>query len=113
MPKDLKKFLQVRDETCRFPGCGTGATRCELDHTIDWQYGGPTGADNLAHLCPKHHRLKHHTNWAIEQTDAGSLTWTSPTRHTYPTEAGAFLPVTTHGSMKQARGAHPSGASSG
>ncbi|RZK51922.1 MAG: HNH endonuclease, partial [Pedobacter sp.] len=48
---------------CRFPGCNQPATASDIDHTTDWQHGGPTNLDNLAHLCRKHHRLKHHTAW--------------------------------------------------
>jgi hypothetical protein len=57
IPADLRAWLRVRDGTCRFPNCGRSASTCDLDHTRDWQYGGHTGWRNLAHLCPKHHRL--------------------------------------------------------
>ncbi|MDQ1576795.1 MAG: hypothetical protein QOH55_1945, partial [Microbacteriaceae bacterium] len=36
VPQDLKNWLQVRDVTCRFPGCSRHAARCEIDHTQDW-----------------------------------------------------------------------------
>lgn len=59
VPTDLRRRLADRDGTCRFPGCRRIADRCELDHTLAWAEGGTTAADNLAHLCPPHHRLKH------------------------------------------------------
>ncbi|CAN5183792.1 HNH endonuclease signature motif containing protein [soil metagenome] len=86
-PADLKRWTEVRDVTCTFPGCGRSARSSDLDHTVDFQYGGPTRADNLAHLCRHHHRLKHMTRWRVEIPPEGAVTWTSPTgktRHADP-----------------------------
>jgi hypothetical protein len=86
VPKDLRTWLRVRDGTCRFPGCSRAARNCDIDHTADWQHGNGTDHDNLAHLCPAHHHLKHQTAWAVEQTDDGVLEWTSPNGRKYTTE---------------------------
>lgn len=86
IPPDLRAWLRMRDETCRAPGCGAPARRCDLDHTKDWQYHGLSNHNNLAHLCPKHHGQKHHTRWKVEHLGDGDLHWTSPTGHTYITE---------------------------
>ncbi|MDQ1608639.1 MAG: hypothetical protein QOE16_1371, partial [Microbacteriaceae bacterium] len=80
VPQDLKNWLQVRDVTCRFPGCSRHAARCEIDHTRDWANNGQTRHDNLAHLCKSHHILKHKSDWQVAQArdGTGNLTWTSP-----------------------------------
>lgn len=93
VPRDLRTYLQVRDETCRFPGCNARTVRCDVDHTLDWATDGKTEHDNLAHLCPRHHRLKHHTHWRVDQPRGGILEWTSPTRHRYLTYPGTTLPA--------------------
>ena len=80
-PADLKRWLEVNDAFCTFVGCGRRARDCDLDHTVDAQYGGATRADNLAHLCRHHHRLKHMTGWSVTQTRDRTITWTSPTGH--------------------------------
>jgi hypothetical protein len=85
VPADLRAWLRARDETCRFPGCGTRAEHCDIDHTIAWQHRGPTSADNLAHLCRSHHALKHNTAWTVIQTSDGVLQWRSPTGRSYLT----------------------------
>jgi Domain of unknown function (DUF222) len=85
VPKDLRTWLRVRDETCRFPGCSRRAGGCEVDHTVDWQYEGETRHDNLAHLCPSHHHLKHQTKWQVTNSRDGTLTWTSPAGREYTT----------------------------
>ncbi len=88
IPARLRAWLRVRDGTCRFPNCGRAAATCDLDHTVDWQYGGSTEWRNLAHLCPKHHKLKHEGGWRVSQSgDTGRLTWTSPSGRGYTTMA--------------------------
>jgi hypothetical protein len=83
--------VRVRDGTCRFPGCSRAARQCELDHTRDWQHGGETAHNNLAHFCPAHHRLKHQTGWPVEQASERTLKWISPSGRTYVTELGSRL----------------------
>ncbi|CAN5292394.1 HNH endonuclease signature motif containing protein [soil metagenome] len=78
--KALKRWLAIRDVTCTFPGCGRRAATCDLDHITDWAKGGTTTADNLAHLCRKHHTIKHNTRWHVQRHDDTSH-WTSPTGH--------------------------------
>lgn len=92
VPRDLRMWLRVRDEYCRFPGCGRAASHSDVDHTRDWQHGGTTSADNLAHLCPSHHRLKHHTRWRVHHDGGGTLLWTAPSGRTYRTEPAHALP---------------------
>jgi len=86
IPEELRRWLQTRDETCRFPGCSRKAQRCDIDHTQEWHDGGTTAHDNLAHLCEKHHRVKTLTDWKVEQIGGGNLRWTSPTGKIYVTE---------------------------
>ncbi|TYL53900.1 HNH endonuclease signature motif containing protein [Agromyces mariniharenae] len=85
VPADLAGYLRVRDGTCRFPGCSRRAVGCDIDHTRDWATGGDTRHDNLAHLCRKHHRLKHNTRWRMSQMPSGDVRWTSPAGHEHLT----------------------------
>ncbi|SFN62997.1 HNH endonuclease signature motif containing protein, partial [Mycetocola miduiensis] len=88
--KKMKQYLRCRDGTCRFPGCNRTARHCDLDHTNDHAHGGPTECDNLAHLCRKHHRLKHQTTWQVQQRGNGVLEWTSPGGRTYTTQPETY-----------------------
>ncbi|MHA7181008.1 HNH endonuclease signature motif containing protein [Arthrobacter sp. MDB2-24] len=85
VPADLKKWLRVRDRTCRHPGCNTPASRCELDHTTPWSHHGTTAHNNLSHLCRKHHMLKTEGIWHYTQPTPGTITATSPAGRTYTT----------------------------
>ncbi len=82
--KDLKRVLQVRDRHCRFPGCRMAVRICDIDHTVDFALGGLTSEDNLAHLCRRHHTLKHESAWTVVQKSRGVLEWTSPSGRVYP-----------------------------
>ena len=79
VPADLAGYLRIRDGGCRFPGCSRRAAGCDIDHTKDWAVTGATRHDNLAHLCRKHHRLKHNTRWRMSQAPTGDIHWVSPT----------------------------------
>lgn len=79
----MKRFLGARDERCRFPGCRQPVWRCDLDHTVDAALGGATSCSNLAHVCRRHHVLKHNSAWTVRQREVGELEWTSPTGRVY------------------------------
>lgn len=96
----MRRFLRARDQHCRFPGCRTPLHRTELDHTHDWALGGKTDIDNLAHLCPTHHALKHPSipdahRWTARQFPDWTIEWESPTGDIYrdtPPRRVMFVP---------------------
>ena len=90
----IDRHLRARDRHCRWPGCTTPATRCEIDHTHDHALGGPTTVTNLAHLCQRHHTQKQFTRWNVKQLPGGILEWTSPTGRTYTDEPLPYSPAT-------------------
>jgi hypothetical protein len=77
-PADMRRYLQIRDETCQGIGCNRRATLSEIDHTQAWNTGGQTNVNNLVHLCKGCHRLKHQSSFTTSQGPNGVLTWTSP-----------------------------------
>jgi len=83
--KRQRRFLQARDQQCRFPGCRRRAQKCDIDHTVPHAAGGPTCLCNLEHFCKRHHTVKHETAWEVEQLSGGVLIFTSPTKRTYVT----------------------------
>ncbi|WP_028656916.1 HNH endonuclease signature motif containing protein [Nocardioides sp. J54] len=70
--------VQLRDHTCRFPSCTTPAQRCDLDHAIEHNKGGPTCPCNLVPLCRRHHRAKTHGTWTYRVLRPSHYLWTSP-----------------------------------
>jgi hypothetical protein len=79
------------------PGCNIPAARCELDHTVAWEHGGPTSLGNLTPLCKGHHTVKHHGGWQVQQIPdtGGTIQWTSPTGRTYHVQPEHRIPTFT------------------
>jgi Domain of unknown function (DUF222) len=81
---ELKRFIQARDISCRFPGCNRSAKAGQIDHAREWGRGGQTNRANLGALCTRHHQLKTHGGWSIVESNAnGSCTWRAPHSGTY------------------------------
>jgi hypothetical protein len=77
-PADMRRYLQIRDQTCQGIGCTQRATLSEIDHTQAWNTGGETHVNNLVHLCKACHRLKHQSSFSTSQGPNGVLTWSTP-----------------------------------
>jgi hypothetical protein len=58
VPASLRRALDVRDKTCRFPGCSE-ARHVESHHIEHWADGGETSLENLAKFCKFHHAQLH------------------------------------------------------
>jgi hypothetical protein len=77
-PADLRRWLGVRDQWCRFPGCRRPAELCDLDHLHEWQDGGVTNGSNLLSECRPHHAGKSVDLWQAELDTGGWARWTDP-----------------------------------
>ena len=65
----------------RFPGCQVDSRRCDLDHVIPYDPGGPpsqTRPSNLVPLCRRHHNAKTTGLWRYTRTPEGDCVWTGP-----------------------------------
>jgi Domain of unknown function (DUF222)/HNH endonuclease len=56
----------LRDGGCAFPGCDRPGRWCHIHHIEFWAHGGRTDRDNGVALCSHHHRLIHHSEWAVQ-----------------------------------------------
>ncbi len=84
VPDALREAMLAGQPYCVFPWCNRESRGCDLDHTEPYlrpDAGGPPGQTsvlNLGPLCRRHHRLKTHGRWQVEQPEAGVYLWTSP-----------------------------------
>ena len=85
----LRRHTQIRDRTCVGIGCRHRPTRCDQDHTVEYQDGGPTVAADLAPLCRHDHTLKGQAGWTLEQPAPGTFLWRSPLGGRYDDAAAA------------------------
>jgi hypothetical protein len=84
-PNRLRHLVEIRQRTCSFPGCRRSARRCDLDHTVPFDQGGPTCECNLAPLCRRHHQAKQAPGWDLDQHEPGVMTWRLPSGRVYET----------------------------
>jgi hypothetical protein len=97
VPDAMRFWILFRDKTCRFPGCSMPGKFCDIDHCLDWAFGGETKVTNLTTLCRRHHVLKHNSGWSYTQDDDAVATWVSPSGREHPTEPANHIPVRTSG----------------
>jgi hypothetical protein len=76
IPPALRRALQHRDRTCRFPGCHVRAGQGH--HVRHWAQGGPTTLSNLLLLCRRHHRAMHEERYQVAREPDGSLRFRRP-----------------------------------
>jgi len=93
-PAGLKRFLQIRDDTCRTPYCD--APIRHHDHITAWHNGGPTTTANGQGLCEACNHTKETPNWTAQPVPGPrhTVATTTPTGHTYHSTAPP-LPGTT------------------
>ena len=76
IPPALRRALQHRDRTCRFPGCH--ARVGQGHHVQHWAQGGPTTLTNLLLLCRRHHRAVHEDGYRVAREPDGALRFWRP-----------------------------------
>jgi len=74
----LRRALEWRDRTCRYPGCPVGSRRSDAHHLLPWALGGGTDLDNLIKLCRFHHGRVHDGVYRIREKGGGELVFETP-----------------------------------
>jgi hypothetical protein len=80
-PQIARVFLAARDQVCRTPFCG--APIRHADHALAVSRGGDTTLINGAGRCENCNLTKDLTGWTTHVEQAGDITTTTPTGHTY------------------------------
>jgi hypothetical protein len=76
IPPALRRALEVRDQGCRFPGCGLRF--CDAHHVVHWADGGETSLSNCLLVCRHHHALIHEGGWRVDWWGKGRPVFTDP-----------------------------------
>jgi hypothetical protein len=87
--RKLKHLVRARTATCSAPGCGAQAVHCDLDHVVPYPEGA-TCECNLHPACRRHHRCKQAPGWSVEETEPGTIQWTTPAGRTYTTNPTVY-----------------------
>jgi hypothetical protein len=102
-PDALRRFLVLRDQTCRTPWCG--APIRHADHVVPAEVGAETSAANGQGLCEACNHAKQAPGWAARpghRGAGGTVQITTPTGHTYTSR-----PPPPPGQHPRAPGPHP------
>jgi hypothetical protein len=97
-PAPLRRFIQIRDDTCRTPYCD--APIRHHDHIVPWHDCGPTSLSNGAGLCEACNHTKELPGWKAKPRPGPrhTIELTTPTGHSYQSTApplpGSRLPGT-------------------
>ncbi len=83
VPDRLDERAGLTHATCVFPWCTRPQRRCDKDHGVPYDAGGPTCDCNIAPLCRFHHRLKTHGLWVFTRLDETTILWRSPNGLTF------------------------------
>jgi hypothetical protein len=85
----MRRWLEVRDRTCRFPGCRARAVSCDADHAVEWPIG-ETSCANCGLLCRRHHNFKTRKAWRLTRNDDDSVDWHGPHGFDWHVEAATY-----------------------
>ncbi|KRE41870.1 HNH endonuclease signature motif containing protein [Knoellia sp. Soil729] len=92
----LRRFLELRDPTCRVPWCDAPAI--QSDHARAVHDGGTTHADNGQGLCQRHNLVKELDGWHVRVRSTGldgmgshSVRITTPTGRVHDSTAPPIL----------------------
>ncbi|HXM70990.1 MAG TPA: DUF222 domain-containing protein, partial [Thermoanaerobaculia bacterium] len=85
----LRRALEHRDGSCRFPGCGRRL--CDAHHVEAWADGGATSLANTLLLCRRHHRAVHEEGFSVELAPDGEARFYRPDGR--PLSEAPVLPV--------------------
>jgi hypothetical protein len=72
IPVGLRRALDSRDRSCRFPGCAQHR-HLHAHHIVHWVDGGETSLDNLVSLSPFYHRLLHDGACRVERDEKSGM----------------------------------------
>ena len=107
-----KQCLALRDGGCVWRGCNMAASKCDAHHLKFRSEGGQTAIENMALLCPTHHRKLHNmgahlwmgdtaSDWHLVQDHTGRVIdqWSNPPPRQKPNRPlGATAPIDSSGS---------------
>jgi hypothetical protein len=68
IPAALRRALEARDRTCRYPGC-SHRRLLDAHHAQHWIDGGETKLSGVCLVCRRHHRLLHEHRYSVEMRD--------------------------------------------
>ena len=86
VPARHREAVHLMTPADTFPYASRVTRDVEIDHTQPYQRHGPHGQSRIGNYGPmtkRHHRIKTHADWRVEQPFPGIYVWRDPSGATY------------------------------
>lgn len=70
-----RKYLRMRDQTCRAEGCTVPVPWTDIHHLDPWVQGGRTDLGNMVSLCGHHHHIAHNPGYEMTRHPDGTVSF--------------------------------------
>jgi hypothetical protein len=78
IPDRHRQAVHLMTPADTFPYASNLSRRMQVDHTVPWERGGPSGVGNYGPMTTRHHRIKTHGGWSVQQPFPGIYVWRDP-----------------------------------
>jgi hypothetical protein len=78
IPDRHRQAVHLMTPADTFPHSSNLSRTKQVDHTVPFGEGGPSGIGNYGPLTTLHHRIKTHAGWQVKQPFPGIYVWRDP-----------------------------------
>jgi hypothetical protein len=78
IPDRHRQAVHLMTPADTFPYASNLSRRMQVDHTVPYDQGGVSGVGNYGPMTTRHHRIKTHGGWQVQQPFAGIYLWRDP-----------------------------------
>jgi hypothetical protein len=78
IPERHRQAVHLMTPADTFPYASCTARSMQVDHTVPYDQGGVSGVGNYGSMTTRHHRIKTHGRWQVQQPFPGIYVWRDP-----------------------------------
>jgi hypothetical protein len=78
IPERHRQAVQLMTPADTFPFASCTSRQMQVDHTDPYDSGGESGVGNYGPMTTRHHRIKTHGRWQVQQPFPGIYVWRDP-----------------------------------
>ena len=94
IPDRHRQAVHLMTPADTFPHASCTSRQMQADHTIPYHQGGASGVGNYGPMTTRHHRIKTHSGFAVQQPFPGIYIWRDPAGHHYLVDHTGTRPIT-------------------
>ncbi len=97
IPDRHRQAVRIMTPADTFPYASSTSDSMQVDHTVPYHQGGITGVGNYGPMTTRHHRIKTHGGWQVQQPFPGIYIWRDPYGAYYLVDHTGTRPITAAG----------------